>query len=403
MLTVLLVALAAAAAASPVNYGAYYSGGYPTPAATRRASYAPPPVQLWFLSPADVAELISRVPLSNYREVPPNAPVAVASRYTPGEQHLLRKEEVDVSQFHTQDGAGRAVFGYSTPDQVRVEARSGDGRVRGSYSYRDPTGKIVKVNYWDDGDGFHVAGNTLPTENDVPEPVTETPEVAAARLQHEASYAHALQAAILSGNGDESDQTRVEGPSGDLPPVYDADGTELRRYPAPQHASLYDPSHLHDAERDAVIINNPDLEADSFNDVQLFRSVGSRARGYHPRVQHPRHGSGVRARRQLEQDQHDQQDEQNQQQDKKDGFFYSFHYPAPVLVGVQPPPSASDGRLGSAPAPDQQSLSLSQRAVFFGAIPVAAVHDAQVAPGQASARADAVEYARKPVYTEPQA
>lgn len=50
-----------------------------------------------------------------------------------------------MSQFHTQDGAGRAVFGYSTPDQVRVEARSGDGRVRGSYSYRDPTGKIVKV------------------------------------------------------------------------------------------------------------------------------------------------------------------------------------------------------------------------------------------------------------------
>lgn len=81
------MALAAAAAASPVNYG-YYSGGYPTPAATQRMSYAPPPVQLWFLSPADVAELISRVPLSNYREVSPNAPVAVASRYSPSEQHL---------------------------------------------------------------------------------------------------------------------------------------------------------------------------------------------------------------------------------------------------------------------------------------------------------------------------
>lgn len=97
---------------------------------------------------------------------------------------------------------------------------------------------------------------------------------------------------------EETDQTRVEGPSGDLPPVYDEDGTELRRYPAPQHASLYDPSHMHDAERDAVIINNPDLEADTFNDVQLFRSVGSRARGYHPR-----HGANVRARRQLEEDQ----------------------------------------------------------------------------------------------------
>lgn len=74
-----------------------------------------------------------------------------------------------------------------------------------------------------------------------------------------------------------------------------------------------------------------------------------------------------------------------------------------MLVGVQPPPSASDGRVGSAPAHDEQSLSLSQRAVFFGAIPVAAVHDAQVAPGQAGARSDATAYARKPVYTEPQA
>lgn len=50
-----------------------------------------------------------------------------------------------MSQFHTQDGAGRAVFGYNSADQARVEARSGDGRVRGSYSYRDPTGKVVKA------------------------------------------------------------------------------------------------------------------------------------------------------------------------------------------------------------------------------------------------------------------
>ena len=83
---------------------------------------------------------------------------------------------------------------------------------------------------------------------------------------------------------EETDQTRVEGPSGDLPPVYDEDGTELRRYPAPQHASLYDPSHIHDADRDAVIIHNPDLEPDSFNDIQFFRTLRARGRGYHPRT-----------------------------------------------------------------------------------------------------------------------
>ncbi|XP_052120758.1 uncharacterized protein LOC113204539 [Frankliniella occidentalis] len=377
---VTLAALAAPSAGLQPHY-------YPSP-------YAAPPVQLWFLSPAEVGDLISRIPLANYREVSPNAPVA--ARYNPAtsQPHLLRQEQVDVSQFHTQDGAGRAVFGYSTADQARVEARSGDGRVRGSYSYRDPTGKIVKVNYWDDGDGFHVAGNSLPSESDVPEQVTETPEVAAARLHHENMHAQALQAALLAGNGEETDQTRVEGPSGDLPPVYDEDGTELRRYPAPQHASLYDPSHVHDADRDAVIISNPDLEPDSFNDIQLFRGVRARARGYHPRMR-----THTRARR----------DSEHGTQTKTDGFFYSFRYPAPVLVGVNPPPSQSgpvpgvqapDSSRTGPPSPEENPLTLSERAVYFGAIPVAAVHDAQVAPGQEGALASALQYSRKPVYTE---
>ncbi|KAK3926253.1 Cuticle protein 6 [Frankliniella fusca] len=400
---VALAALAAPFASAALSLQPHY---YPSAYAARN-----PPVQLWFLSPAEVGELISRIPLANYREVSPDAPVAI--RYNPDTTpaHELRQEQVDVSQFHTQDGAGRAVFGYSSADQARVEARSGDGRVRGSYSYRDPTGKIVKVNYWDDGDGFHVAGNSLPSESDVPEQVTETPEVAAARLQHEHMHAQALQAALLAGSGswEESDQPRVEGGGGDLPPVYAEDGTELRRYPAPQHASLYDPSHVHDADRDAVIITNPDLEPDSFNDIQLFRGLRARARGYHPRGARAGPASG-RARRAAQQQ--PEQDEQVDQQDqaKTDGFFYSFRYPAPVLVGVRPPPSLSApgptpgvqapeaSRLGA--VQDENPLSLSERAVYFGAIPVAAVHDAQVAPGQDGALASALQYARKPVYTE---
>lgn len=264
----------------------------------------------------------------------------------------------------------------------------------------------MQVNYWDDGDGFHVAGNSLPAESDVPEPVTETPEVAAARLRHEAVHAQALQASILASlAAEETDQTRVEGAApgdlGDLPPVYDEDGTELRRYPAPQHASLYDPSHVHDADRDAVIISNPDLEPDSFNDIQLFRG---RARGYHPRAQARAQG---RARRQQPDDDQVRRPgrkgtrtlcesqpattahvslPQYAQQARADGFYYSFHYPAPVLVGAREA---------------QPAFSVSQRAASFGAIPVAAVHDAQVSPAQEGARAAAMQYARRPVYTEP--
>jgi hypothetical protein len=53
--------------------------------------------------------------------------------------------EGETSQFHSQDSRGRALFGYTTPDQVRIEARNEDGTVRGSYSYLDAWGKAVKV------------------------------------------------------------------------------------------------------------------------------------------------------------------------------------------------------------------------------------------------------------------
>ncbi len=56
-------------------------GALAAPAAALQPHFYPAPVQLWFLSPAEVGELISRVPLANYREVSPNAPVA--ARYNP--------------------------------------------------------------------------------------------------------------------------------------------------------------------------------------------------------------------------------------------------------------------------------------------------------------------------------
>jgi hypothetical protein len=62
-------------------------------------------------------------------------------------QHLGNEElvEGETSQFHSQDGKGRALFGYTSPVQARIEVRSEDGTVRGSYSYLDAWGKAVKV------------------------------------------------------------------------------------------------------------------------------------------------------------------------------------------------------------------------------------------------------------------
>lgn len=41
-----------------------------------------------------------------------------------------------------------------------------------------------QVNYWDNGEGFHVQGNHFPTVNDLPQITQFTPEVQAARDMH---------------------------------------------------------------------------------------------------------------------------------------------------------------------------------------------------------------------------
>ncbi|CAB0007055.1 unnamed protein product [Nesidiocoris tenuis] len=125
---------------------------------------------------------------------------------------------LQVTQFHTEDEAGRVVFGFQSPDQVRMEAREPDGTVKGSYSYVDPNGDIVKMQYWDDGHGIHMAGNNLPVAfNQEPQ---YTPEVRAAREEHFRMYDAILQNLRAAGLNDSPDPERY--PSGD----YDDSNTQ---------------------------------------------------------------------------------------------------------------------------------------------------------------------------------
>lgn len=64
------------------------------------------------------------------------------------ETSVEEEEKYEVSQFHSEDENGRIVFGFHSPDQIRMEARDADGSVRGSYSYIDPNGNVVKVSYF---------------------------------------------------------------------------------------------------------------------------------------------------------------------------------------------------------------------------------------------------------------
>ena len=66
------------------------------------------------------------------------------------------------SQYHAQDDLGQYNYGYSNPNSAKVETKSADGIVRGSYTYIDAHGKLQTVQYISDAFGFRVAATNLP-------------------------------------------------------------------------------------------------------------------------------------------------------------------------------------------------------------------------------------------------
>lgn len=132
----------------------------------------------------------------------------------------------------------------------------------------------MQVQYWDDGKGFHVAGNNIPIAySALPQPVQETPEVQAAREEHMRLYQQTLlrqleQQQLLAINAPKQESPSnlnlggisVDSDKPNVPPiVLDEDGKELIRYPNLQLSpALYDPSHIHDDTREAVIVETSD-------------------------------------------------------------------------------------------------------------------------------------------------
>jgi len=101
------------------------------------------------------------------------------------------------SQYHAQDEAGSYSFGYQDTNSVRQETKTADGTVSGEYQYVDSDGLIQAVQYIADEAGFRVAGTNLPVfAAAVP---VDTPEVAAAKIQHAQAFA-AVEANALQAN-----------------------------------------------------------------------------------------------------------------------------------------------------------------------------------------------------------
>ncbi|XP_064104024.1 cuticle protein 6-like [Macrobrachium nipponense] len=115
------------------------------------------------------------------------------------------------SQYHAQDELGQYSFGYAGGPAARSETRDAFGIVRGSYNYVDSDGKIQTQHYVADALGFRVSGTNLPVAPDapaaaplaalpgpLPEPVQDTPEVAAAKTAFRIAYDEAAAAAAAA-------------------------------------------------------------------------------------------------------------------------------------------------------------------------------------------------------------
>lgn len=106
------------------------------------ADQLPHPLQLFYLTPNNVGIIPSYQAPSSHTRAAGEKSSDVHTKQHLGNEELI---EGETSQFHSQDGKGRALFGYTTPVQARIESRSEDGTVRGSYSYLDAWGNAVKV------------------------------------------------------------------------------------------------------------------------------------------------------------------------------------------------------------------------------------------------------------------
>ncbi|XP_042869350.1 uncharacterized protein LOC122251444 [Penaeus japonicus] len=180
-------------APAPVSYNVA-----PAPVSYNVAPYAPvshnvasAPVS-YNVAPAPVSYNVGPAPVSH--NVAPYAPVAPIQ-----------------SQYHAQDEIGQYSFGYAGGPSSRAESRDAFGVVRGSYNYVDSEGKVQTQHYVADALGFRVSGTNLPVAPDVPlavslgalpgplpEPVQDTPEVAAAKFAHQQAYNEAAAAAAAA-------------------------------------------------------------------------------------------------------------------------------------------------------------------------------------------------------------
>ncbi|ODM98258.1 Cuticle protein 6 [Orchesella cincta] len=120
-----------------------------------------------------------------------NNPVSQQQQHQePGKGNGWEDGVIPVQQMSLSDD-GRYSFSYNTADASRQEERNLDGSVSGSYSYTDPEGKLVQIDYTAGASGYKAYGENVPPSHPVvqlPQPVQDTPEVQQARAEFLETY-----------------------------------------------------------------------------------------------------------------------------------------------------------------------------------------------------------------------
>jgi len=137
-------------------------------------------VRLDNLDPPEAQQLIeSKDQTLKYApKVETNVP---ATRFIGNEPQQVLEDIYLANQYHGQDGLGGYVYGYSVPDIAKTEKKKAGGDLRGAYNYISGDGQEIKVEYWDDGTGFHQIDNVPKI---LPQQIEDSPEVKAAKDEH---------------------------------------------------------------------------------------------------------------------------------------------------------------------------------------------------------------------------
>lgn len=155
------------------------------------------------------------------------------------------------SQYHAQNELGQYTYGYNDGYSTKAETKHANGLTEGSYSYVDPNGDLQQYRYVSDENGYRVSGTNLPVapvavpapvvaaapavveavavapaavnNDEMPQQVQDTPEVAAAKVAHQAAFEEAKKAAEAAPADDESSSDdSVEVPAAPVTPVVPA-------------------------------------------------------------------------------------------------------------------------------------------------------------------------------------